>query len=182
MIWFTSDLHINHDRDFIYEPRGFSSVKEMNEEEIDRWNMIVDPEDDIYVVGDFCLGSDMEYINEVVSTLKGKIHLLVGNHDTRAKIALYKTLPNIVSIDAARYLDYRGYTFYISHYPCMTVNPTDAPNKKVVFNLFGHTHSKDSFYDDTPYMYNVAVDAHNCYPVSLDRIIKDIAGRFEALT
>ena len=30
-IWFTSDLHFCHDRDFIYGPRGFKSVQEMNE-------------------------------------------------------------------------------------------------------------------------------------------------------
>ena len=30
-IWLTSDLHFCHNRDFIYEPRGFASVHEMNE-------------------------------------------------------------------------------------------------------------------------------------------------------
>ena len=31
MIYFTSDLHFNHDRDFVYVPRGFQSVDEMNQ-------------------------------------------------------------------------------------------------------------------------------------------------------
>ena len=38
MIYFTSDLHLNHDRDFIYVPRGFNSVHEMNEAIIYNWN------------------------------------------------------------------------------------------------------------------------------------------------
>ena len=31
MIYITSDLHFCHDRGFIYGPRGFKSVHEMNE-------------------------------------------------------------------------------------------------------------------------------------------------------
>ena len=30
MIYLTSDLHFNHSREFIYKPRGFNSVEEMN--------------------------------------------------------------------------------------------------------------------------------------------------------
>ena len=56
MIYFTSDLHINHDRGFIYEPRGFKSVGEMNEAIVARWNSIVEPDDTIYLLGDAMLG------------------------------------------------------------------------------------------------------------------------------
>ena len=38
MIWFSSDLHFNHDKDFCYGPRGFQSIEEMNTEIIKRWN------------------------------------------------------------------------------------------------------------------------------------------------
>ena len=31
MIWLTSDLHFFHNREFVYKPRGFNSVEEMNE-------------------------------------------------------------------------------------------------------------------------------------------------------
>ena len=40
MIYLTSDLHLNHNRGFIYEPRGFHSVEEMNEAIIDLWNIL----------------------------------------------------------------------------------------------------------------------------------------------
>ena len=32
MIFFTSDLHINHDRDFIWGARGYEDVIEHNED------------------------------------------------------------------------------------------------------------------------------------------------------
>ena len=49
--------------------------------------------------------------------------------------------------------------------------------KQRILNLFGHTHSKEKFYQDNPTMYNVALDAHNNTPVSIDQIIEDIKAK-----
>ena len=35
-IWLISDTHLNHDREFIWKARGFSSVEEMNNAIIER--------------------------------------------------------------------------------------------------------------------------------------------------
>ena len=57
-IFLTSDTHFGHDRDFIYEPRGFLSVKESDEEIIRRWNSIVRPDDIVYLLGDVMLNDN----------------------------------------------------------------------------------------------------------------------------
>ena len=57
-IFVTSDLHFCHDRDFLYEPRGFKSVHEMNEAIVKNWNSIIQPEDDVYVLGDLMLNDN----------------------------------------------------------------------------------------------------------------------------
>ena len=93
MIWFTSDLHLNHDREFIWGPRGFKSVDEANRTLIDNWRFVVKPDDDIYVLGDFFLGKDHDYIENVLSRLPGKIHVIIGNHDTPAKVKIYEAAP-----------------------------------------------------------------------------------------
>ena len=54
-------------------------------------------------------------------------------------------------------------------------NMTSLKNHTI--NLHGHTHSKDKFYQDIPFMYNVALDAHNNAPVSFDEIIADIEAK-----
>ena len=49
-ICITSDWHFCHDRDFLYAPRGFHSVWEMNKELVARYNEVVDRDDDVYVL------------------------------------------------------------------------------------------------------------------------------------
>ena len=63
-----------------------------------------------------------------------------------------------------------------NHLPTfMTSNLDDRDSiTSHLINLFGHTHQKTKFYQEIPFMYHVGLDAHNCYPVSLDQIIEDI--------
>ena len=171
-IYLTSDTHFCHDKPFLYEPRGFNSIDDMNKTIINNWNGIVTDQDDIYVLGDFFLGNDTDYIRDTIGNLRGKIHLIIGNHDTPAKIELYKEL-RICEVLYATQIKFKKRLFYLSHYPTLTATLQSNP-EKAIFNLFGHTHSKDKFYENSPYMYNVAVDANDNAPVSIDFIYDSI--------
>ena len=173
MIWFISDTHFNHDREFIWGPRGFKNINESNKTIIDNWNKTIGPNDDVYMLGDFFLGKDIDFVKETLKILHGKIHLIIGNHDTPAKIRLYEAAKNIVEITWATQIEYKDRLFYLSHYPTLTADLNSNPNR-CVFGVFGHTHSKAKFYEDRPYMYNVACDAHNNTPVSIDEVYNDI--------
>ena len=53
----------------------------------------------------------------------------------------------------------------------------DAPLKKQVINLCGHSHTVNHFADmdkDKGYIYHCELDAHNMYPVSIDTIIYNV--------
>ena len=95
-IFVCSDLHLSHDRAFIWDARGFNSVEEMNTAIIERFNSVVSPEDETYILGDLCLGGadSMETNRTMLEQLNGKIHIIIGNHDTPARIAMYQELPN----------------------------------------------------------------------------------------
>lgn len=181
MIYFTSDLHFNHDKAFVYKPRGFNSIEEMNETLIKNWNETVKTDDIVYVLGDFFLGSDLDFVTKTLYTLNGTINLIIGNHDTNAKLNIYRNSQNINSILFADKIKYEDRQFYLSHYPTLTADLQSNPDK-AVFNLFGHTHSNKKFFEDRPYMYNVAVDAHNNKPVSLQQIYSDILQEIEKCT
>ena len=40
-IYLTSDWHFGHDREFIWKARDYSSVEEMNEDQIDKINSLI---------------------------------------------------------------------------------------------------------------------------------------------
>ena len=173
-IFLTSDTHFGHDRQFIWGPRGFESVWKMNGAIVENWNETVNAEDDVYLLGDVMLGNN-EYGLTCLKQLKGNIHIIRGNHDTNTRMELYNKCWNVVEITEGQFLKYKDYHFYLSHFPTITSNLEKSPNpKEHILNLYGHTHSKDKFYNDIPFMYNVAVDAHNCYPVEIEQIIMDI--------
>lgn len=182
MLYLTSDLHFNHDRDFIYKPRGFETVNEMNQAIIENWNTIATEKDDVYVLGDLMLG-DSEKGKELLSQLKGNIHIILGNHDTTNRIKIYNSLPNIVDTKYANILKYKKYTFYLSHFPTFTGNlDYDKPLKARLLDLFGHTHSSEKFYEDIPTMYNVALDAHDNKIVSIETAIEDMETKFKSFS
>ena len=172
-IWFSSDLHFNHNREFIYQARGFETLEEMNQTIIERFNSLVKPEDDLYLLGDIMLGK-LEDSKPLVAALNGKKHFIIGNHDNSNRVKFYKTLSDDVTY--ANILDAAKHRFYLSHYPTLTSNLDEgAPIKARVINLCGHSHIKNRFKDmDKGLIYHVEIDCHNNFPISFDEILFDI--------
>lgn len=173
-IFITSDLHLGHNKSFIYKARGFETVEEMNAEIIRRWNSVVGEEDDVFVLGDLVMGS-LENLR-LLEELNGRIHIVRGNHCTNTRWDFYQNLPNVVEANNSLYLRYDGYKFYLSHYPTITTRAdVGKPLKKCLVNLCGHTHAKDPFEDwGIGMIYHCEVDAHDCAPVRLEDIITDL--------
>ena len=180
-IFVSSDYHFNHDREFIWKARGFNSVDEMNEAIIERHNSVVAPEDDIYILGDICLGGGVPGITAknqaLIERLNGRIHIILGNHDTPARQEMYMMCKNVVDVKYADMIRYNGYHFYLSHFPTITSNLEKETLKQCTICLFGHTHQNNNFFMDMPFMYHVGVDSHNCTPVLLDDAIEDMKAK-----
>ena len=151
MIWLTSDWHFGHDRQFIWKARGFSSIEEMNEYIISTHNSLVQSEDDVYVLGDLMLGNSSINI-EYIKQLNGKLHIVRGNHDTDTRWEMYSQLPNVVEQSNAITFKYKQHHFYLSHYPTLTGNLEKESLTQMTLNLYGHTHQKEHFYLDMPFM------------------------------
>ena len=171
-IFVTSDLHFGHDRQFLYGPRGFNSIQEHDETVIKNWNEIVRPDDTVWVLGDLMLGDNAHGMS-CLNQLNGTLNVCLGNHDTDSRKFLYEnTAWKIASVQYATVIKYGKYHFYLSHYPTMTANLEKEHLTQCLINLFGHTHSNKKFYNDIPFMYNVALDANENKPVLLDDIIE----------
>ena len=179
MIYITSDLHLGHDKNFIYGPRSFNSFEENANVIFNIFKEVLTSQDDLYILGDILVGPDSDYYLGYISALPAKVHLLWGNHDTDRRKQMFSNLSNVVeTLGCGSMLKYGKWHFLLSHYPTITANydDYDKPLKARIWNLHGHTHSKDKF----QYMrkglqsYNVAVDAHDCFPVNIEQIINDI--------
>ena len=171
-IWITSDWHFCHTKDFLWQPRGFNSIYDMNEAIIQRYNEVVGSNDDVYCLGD-CMLNDNELGLWCIKQLKGNIHIIRGNHDSDTRIPLYSSCWNVVEVCEGKFLNYNNYHFYLSHYPCICSNwDYDKPLKARTISLCGHTHTKDPFVDwDKGLIFHTEVDGHNCYPWNIEEII-----------
>ena len=175
-IWFTSDLHFGHDREFVWKARGFESVEAMNAAIIERFNSKVQPEDTVYILGDLMLGDNVAG-EECLSKLNGKKIVILGNHDTNTRIKIYEKYAE--EITYVKVIKYKKKNIYLSHYPTLTGNMDDEP-WHCVLNLHGHTHQVDNFtagYEN--YMFHVGVDSHDCYPVHIDDVLAAIKNKYE---
>lgn len=179
-IWITSDWHFCHNRDFIWQPRGFKNQYEMNEAIIARYNEVVNPEDDIYCLGD-CMLNDNDEGLRCIKQLKGNIHIIRGNHCTNTRMQLYQSCYNVVEICEGKFLNYNNYHFFLSHYPCICSNyDYDKPLKARIISLCGHSHTQDPFMDwDKGLIFHCEVDTNNCYPWNLDDIINKIKEKID---
>ena len=178
-IFFTSDPHFCHDRDFVYKARGFNSIEEHDEAIIRNWNEIVAQGDTVYMFGDLMMSADRKGGLEKLSRLNGKIILVRGNHDTDAKFNDYLTCSNVCAELSerdvfAKMIKVGKWSFLLSHWPTMVGDTIHGMHSHKFFCLHGHTHSKERFQFLEHGCYNVGMDAHNCRPVNVKEIQRDI--------
>lgn len=173
--WFTSDTHFGHDKDFLFGPRGFDNWLEHGEAIVDNWNTLVAPTDVIYHLGDMMLtASNEDQSIEWISSLRGKIKWIGGNHDTKRRIEkVLEANKNIEFIGYADLIKIEKNKFFLSHYPSITSNFDDY-KKDLTYNLFGHTHQKEKFYGENSNMFHVGLDSNGLKPVNIENIIEEL--------
>jgi len=175
-IFFTSDLHFCHNKEFLYVPRGFTNVQDMNEALVENWNKVVKPNDEVYNLGDFAL-NDIEAAIPYINQLNGKIYWLLGNHDTdKKRVKILDECPNVWEIGYAYLIKHeKKFSIYMSHYPTLTANYDEKKFSQHVIAVHGHTHQAGNWIDKkNPFTYHVGVDSHNCTPVHIDEVIYDV--------
>lgn len=147
----------------------------MNAAIVKNWNNVVINEDDVYVLGDLML-NDNETGLKLIKSLNGRIHVVLGNHDTDNRIELYHTCPNIVEVENAIRLNKNGYHLFMTHYPCLCANYDDGRSlKKQCISLCGHSHYKNPFQDmDKGLIYHCELDCHKNMPIEVNKIIEEL--------
>lgn len=183
-VFFTSDLHLGHERIVELCGRPFANTQEMNETLIQNWNMVVRPTDSVWVLGDVALGKIRESL-ALVKRLNGNKLLVPGNHDR-----CWSGHQRIRPVDREIYQEV-GFTIYpeqvwISHlilphtrlchmpyvgdsHPSEERYKNHRPIQKYDDEILihGHVHNSWKIREN---MINVGVDVWDFFPVHIDQV------------
>ena len=175
MKFYTSDLHLDHKRIIEYEDRPYYDIEDMNQDIIRRWNKKVGPDDEVYILGDFCFDNKGPRTMNFLNQLNGKKYLIVGNHDAFLSSknfdrSLFEWIKNYAEI-------YDGEDFVcLFHYPIAVWNKKHHG----AYHLYGHIHKNTGNSGHHPlefnlgdHAFNVGVDVRNFEPKTLKELIKE---------
>lgn len=160
--WFTADLHFGHAKILQHHPHRGSSLDEMHARIVANWNAVVGPKDDVFVLGDFYLGrqSEPHDAGHWFHALRGRKHLVVGNHDAASTLRL--PWSNVSTLRSWKQKPHRA---VLCHYPLLTWNGAHHG----VWMLHGHSHGLLAPNQTT--RLDVGVDCHPEFrPFSLDEV------------
>lgn len=139
MRFYIADCHFWHDKVRIMDGRPFSTVEEMNECMIHRWNEVVrKKKDEVVILGDFCMGKG-PLATDILNRLNGKKFLVTGNHD--------RLFLKDKSFDQSLFEWIKPYAelhdnnrkIVLSHYPIICYN--GQYHGKTTYMLYGHVHN-----------------------------------------
>lgn len=169
-VFVVSDTHFGHANILTFQDsfgnplRPFSSVEEMDEFMVDKWNSVVRPTDKVYHLGDVSMNRSSI---ATVGRCNGHKRLVMGNHDTHG---VKRYLPYFEELYATRVLD----RMLLSHIP---VNPESIG--KAVANIHGHVHSNVPPLHFGPNYFNVSVEVIDYTPLSLEDLRARVAKQKE---
>lgn len=127
-VFMIADLHIRHNRAFIYEPRQFRSVEEHDQTLIHRWNEVVRPDSHVFSLGDTIFndpsGQELRALFRRLTF--GALYLMPGNHFS-GWLRVYK------EVLAARFPDAVVEDRLVYEVYPLEMLVDDNPNKRVVF-------------------------------------------------
>ena len=151
--------------------RPFVSVEEMNETIIANWNAVVFDDDDVYVGGDVCFKSAVEAV-KFLKRLRGKKHLIVGNHDNKLlKDPAFRKM--FVEITDILEVNDNGTRIVISHYPLCEWNGFF----RGTLHFYGHIHNNTEnatygIMKNISNAYNIGADILGFTPRTLEQVIE----------
>lgn len=167
-IYFTSDHHFGHSNIIKFCNRPFANVEEMNETLIERWNIKIKPEDEVYYIGDFALTNDKKTTANILNRLNGTKYLIVGNHESSAlkNKEKFKWIKEYHELKVKDSDCKDGVQRIILFHYAMRVWKSDFRGS---WHLYGHSHGNLPDKKDK-LSFDIGVDCHNFYPLSYDEV------------
>lgn len=190
-VFFTSDLHLGHEKIVSLSHRPFSSIQEHDKAIASNWAKAVKHDDIVWVLGDIAVEGTWKYALNILISLPGRKRLVMGNHDQawvgksdfmKYMAEYYKVFEIVVpwaraSVEGVKvnlsHFPYEGDHTEADRFDMYRLRASDRPL------LHGHTHSQDRLsmadYGDkskkVPQV-QVGVDAWDFTPVASHRLLR----------
>jgi len=189
-VFFTSDTHFQHKNIMKYCDRAFNTTEEMDEKMIRNWNKVVGSNDIVFHLGDFIfhrtnnVTRQKEETTAFLSSLNGKKHLVIGNHDGRGTRNAdgWEDVHDMLQVKC-----FGEQSIILCHY-AMVVGRSSHHG---YWHLFGHSHGTlgrvDDFHSGQSAVaellkvrkaFDVGVDSWNYTPLSFEQV-KDVMSQKE---
>ena len=168
MIYFIADAHFGHSAIIKLCSRPFENADEMDMFMVDMWNSKVSRNDTVYIIGD--LFYKHKNSESILSQLKGKKKLIIGNHDggwmNTVDLSKY-----FVSVDSFAEVSDGKRNLVLCHYPLMSWK-----REQKSYMVHGHIHNNtDAAYwpiiKNNPRILNAGVEIIGFWPVSFDEML-----------
>ena len=173
-VFFTSDLHLGHRSILSIRPM-FSDINEHDAFLIQRWNKKVTNKDDVYILGDLSFRAEKP-VSLYLSQLKGRKHLIVGNHDGHWMKQVQDMSVYFESVDYLKIIRHEKKQITLCHYPMLEWPGSRYVESGTSFLIHGHIHNetRSGVYDyiskNQPHAFNAGVDINGFEPVSFEEL------------
>lgn len=186
-VLFTSDLHLGHNtiiatcnRNEETCGRSFSTIEEMNSFLIEKWNAKVNDDDDIYILGDLSYRSGVS-VKTYLKQLKGRKHLIEGNHDYNWEKNIVDLTEFFVSVSKLEVIKIDNKMITLCHYPLLEWNGSRRAKNQdtsISWLIHGHIHnSRDGVFEyikeNLPCALNAGVDINGFEPVTFEELLRN---------
>ena len=174
MMLFTSDLHLGHNNVLPSRPR-FKDIDEHDQFLIDRWNDKVSKNDDVYILGDLSYRSPHN-ISYYITRMKGKKHLIVGNHDNYWMKHVENMSEYFDSVDYLKVIKFEKKQITLCHYPMLEWSGSRYVDSQSSYLIHGHIHGlrDEEIYGHIkkyqPHALNAGVDINDFQPVTFEEL------------
>jgi len=176
--FFISDTHFGHANIIRYCHRDFRDEHEMNHHMIVQWNSVVRIGDIVHHGGDFAFRCHPKKLEEIIWSLNGNIHMVIGSHD-KETIKLYRdgrfgTKLKIIGYDKSlrphpptmNIIKCGSEQITLNHYR-MAKWPRSHWN---AYHCFGHEHNEGI--PEVGKSMNICAEVLNYTPISLDEVLE----------
>ena len=139
-VYFIADTHFGHQNVLAFDNRKFKTIEEHDNTLIDNWNNAVGIDDEIFILGDISWHNATKTI-EIVKSLNGVKHLIVGNHDKKLlkNRELQSLFVEITDYKELSLPDGKG--IVLCHYPIPCFNH----HYYGWYHLYGHVHATKEY-------------------------------------